>query len=131
MTYQEYCTMSTSPRKEELEQKWSDWQDWLIHRYRPCIGEIRPAPDGRRRTIDSPWPDKIYRSGHEDLFKKKKQSSAPIQTQIQDSPPPDGDPEPMNTIGQSSIQKSDTVESHTLQGSEGPPRKPPQLLGQM
>jgi hypothetical protein len=33
----------------------------------------------------------------------------------------------MNTIGQSSIQKSETVDTDILQGSEGQLRKPPTL----
>jgi hypothetical protein len=124
MTYQEYCTMSTSENQAELRKKWADWNAWRVMRYRPCWGEIRPAPDGRRRTIDSPWPDKIWRTGHEDLWKERKLAQSSSQNQNQEPPSPDGDSELMNINGQSSIQKSDTVESRTLQGSEGQLRKP-------
>jgi hypothetical protein len=132
MTYQEYRTMSTSENRTELEKKWTEWNEWRVKRYWPCMGDLRPAPDGRRRTIDSPWEDKIWRTGHEDLFKKQKkiQNTASI-SQNQDSPPPDGDSEPMNINRQSSIQKSDTVDTHTLQGSEGQLRKPTALFRQM
>jgi hypothetical protein len=124
MTYQEYCTMSASENREELQKKWSDWNDWRVKRYCPCQGDLRPAPDGRRRSIHSPWDDKICRTGFDIRPKGKTLTSPSSQNQEQDPPSPDGDSEPMNINGQSSIQKSDTVETHTLQGSEGQLRKP-------
>jgi hypothetical protein len=119
--------MSTSPRRAELEQKWPEWFEWQKMRYRPIWGEIRPTPDGQRRTIFSKWPARV------DLRTPiagplKRLTPTHTQSQTQDSPPPDGDSDSMNSIRQSSIQEPETVETHTLQGSEGQLRKPTDVV---
>jgi hypothetical protein len=126
MTYQEYCTMEASEKRVELEQKWHDWNEWRMRRYWPVGGDLRPAPNFWRRSIYSNWPDRVARGERMKTLRKAENDQ---DSQFRE-PPPDGngDSQLLDTYGQSCIQKSDTVETHTFQSSEGQLRKPTELF---
>jgi hypothetical protein len=128
MSRWEFEMMDHLPQRDELRRKWSEWFEWQKQRYRPCLGEIRTALDGRQRTIFSTRPDHTGFGERPKLDPKKENQGNPIIVQNQNHKPPppplEGDPIEMNKTGQSKTQETITVESHNLQSSEGQLRKP-------
>jgi hypothetical protein len=147
-----------APEDVELTKRWDDWLKWHSQRYRPCLGEIRPAPNGRKRDIFSYRLDhfKIYPENESPIrdyvnnrwISEKEwyfawmegrvsELFSPLPTPSSQSQPPSPPPPPPSPIivseetnksGQSRIQELNSVDSHNLQSSEGQLRKPTNIV---
>jgi hypothetical protein len=125
-----------SPDTERIQKQFDEWNAWLKQRYYPYRGELRPAPNGARRTIFSSRPDHIHDKHwclseegiRESIRKRKLQDKLSLEASSQDHdrnpPPPDAGTE----TGQSSTQESKSVESQYSQSSEGQLRKPTKVV---